>query len=112
MERELEDIVNECKEFIRLKKMHKQSRYPDAGQPAYLISSNWLELYKKYILHREIKAISKPHMEPEHCKKNHPGPITNDNDFCDPSIYNLKGTGKLEQFEVSVVDKYLKTATA
>lgn len=112
MERELEDIVNECKEFIKLKKLHRQSRYPDAGQPAYLISSEWLQKYKKYILHRKIKANSKPHMEPDHTKENHPGPITNIEDFCDSDPKYLKGTGKVEQFEVSVVDRYLKPTTS
>ncbi len=63
MERDLDSIVTECKEFIKLKQIHSNSRYPDPGQPAFLISTNWLQKYKKYILHREIKAQSKPHME-------------------------------------------------
>jgi hypothetical protein len=42
MERDLEDIIKECREFIQLKKVNKQSRNPDAGTPAYLVSKAWL----------------------------------------------------------------------
>jgi hypothetical protein len=39
----------------------------------------------------------------------HPGPITNDEDLCEEeSLLYLKGTGKVEQFEKSTVDKYIK----
>jgi hypothetical protein len=55
MERDLEDIVNEAREFMRLKKQHKVNKYPAAGVPAYLVSTKWLEKYKKYILYKEIK---------------------------------------------------------
>lgn len=39
----------------------------------------------------------------------HPGPITNDEDLCEESLLNLKGTGKIEQFEKNTVDKYIKS---
>ena len=42
MERDMEDIINECKEFLKLKKQHKQNKYPTAGAPAYLVSKKWL----------------------------------------------------------------------
>lgn len=41
-------------------------------------------------------------------KDKSPGPITNDEDLCDPNPSNLKGTGTIDQFETNVVDKYLR----
>lgn len=39
----------------------------------------------------------------------HPGPITNDDDLCDNNNpKNLRGTGTVEQFEPTHVDKYIK----
>jgi len=55
MERDLDDIVKESREFIRLKKLHQQNKFPPAGAPAYLVSTEWLKKYKSYILYKEIK---------------------------------------------------------
>lgn len=55
MERDLDDIVKESREFIRLKRLHKQNKFPPAGAPAYLVSTEWLKKYKSYILYKEIK---------------------------------------------------------
>lgn len=49
----------------------------------------------------------KPQPTSTHCQETHPGPMTNEEDFCDQSDTYLKGTGKGE-FESSTVDKYLK----
>ena len=107
MEREIDDIIKECREFIQLKKQCKQSRNADAGTPAYLVSKAWLQKYKKYIYYQEIKRNMKPLLSNDHCQQTHPGPMTNEEDFCDLSDTNLKGTGKGE-FENSTVDKYLR----
>lgn len=48
-------------------------------------------------------------MNEEDVQNSHPGPITNDEDLTSPdSQINLKGTGTLEQFERSTVDKYVR----
>lgn len=51
MERDIDDLVKESKEFIELRKKDKQSRNPEAGTPAYLVSQLWLKKYKKFILY-------------------------------------------------------------
>ena len=53
-----------------------------------------------------MKSHSKP-TEPTEDK--HPGPISNDEDLCDPSPKNLKGTGKVEAYDPDWLDKYLKS---
>jgi len=49
MERNLEDIMTEAKDFQRLTKQHKMARSLEAGLPAYIINKEWLKKYKKYI---------------------------------------------------------------
>lgn len=83
MEKATEDLVMECREFIRLKKLFKIARNPGDGSPAYLVSTNWLKKYKTYIFHKEIKSGTKPQPDVDHCLLKHPGIITNDEDFCD-----------------------------
>jgi len=66
MERDLEDIVKEGKEFYKLKKVDK-THSGEAGDEAFLVNREWLKAYKKYICFREIKSNSKPDVDPDHC---------------------------------------------
>lgn len=72
----------------------------------YLVSKAWLRKYKDYILLPDVKRNNKPHIPENHT---HPGPMTNEEDLCIlDSTANMTGTGTLEQFERTVVDKYIK----
>jgi hypothetical protein len=104
----LEQLIIECREFISLKNKNSRERNPDAGTSLFLVSKTWLKAYKEYIFYDDVKRNNKPHM-PENGQLIHPGPITNDEDICEPeSLLNLTGTGKIEQFDKSTVDKYIK----
>ena len=83
-------------------------RIPQSGAPMYLLSKTWLKAYKEYICYADVKKNNKP--SGEAVGENHPGKIHNDEDLCEPENgINLKGTGSVEQFETSCVDKYLKS---
>ncbi len=79
MERDLEDIITEAKEYQRLSRQHKQSKFPDAGEPAYLVCSKWLKAYKKYICYQAVKQNLKPTYESNHCEMLYPGEVSNQN---------------------------------
>jgi hypothetical protein len=100
-------LVNECKEFITLKNRNKGERNPPVGTPQYLLSKLWLKKYKTYIFYKDVKKNNKPVSTEEDL---HPGPITNDEDLCETDMTkNLIGTGTIEQYEKTCVDKYLKS---
>ncbi len=111
MEREIQDLVSEGKEFFELKKKLKYNRFPSAGSPAYLVSKAWTAKYKKYILYSHIKRSTKPVLEANHCGTHHPGPISSLADLCEISDRNLVGTNSLPTFERDIVDRYLKKDT-
>lgn len=105
----LEQLITECREFIRLKNQNSRERNPDAGTPLFLVSKRWLAAYKQYIFYDDVKRNNKPHMPEDGSQPVHPGHITNDEDICEPeSLLNLTGSGKIEQFEKSTFDKYIK----
>ena len=52
---DIESIIKEGKEFVRLKRAYDNARFPDAGTPAYIISIDWLAKYKAYCFYEEIK---------------------------------------------------------
>ena len=56
MERDLDDIIKECKEFYELKRQHRYNKFPSAGANAYLISRDWMKKYKAYILYKQVKC--------------------------------------------------------
>jgi len=103
--RTLEDLVDECKQFIQLKNKNRHERNPPVGQPSFLVSKAWWRRYKDYVFYKEVKSHSKPE---EPTADRHPGPISNLEDICDASEKNLRGTGKVEAFEAECVDLYLK----
>jgi hypothetical protein len=107
MSRTLEDLIEECKQFIQLKNKNRMERNPPVGNPSYLVSKTWLKKYKQYIFYSDVKRHNKPVAPAE---DRHPGPITNNEDLCDlNNRKNLTGTGTVEQFEPTVVDRYLKS---
>lgn len=108
MEENLTNLVNECKEFIRLKTNNRMSSFLPQGSPAYLVSRDWLKKYKEYILIKDVKRHKKPEVQETHFKEKHPGKMTNVEDLCDTSEKNLIGSGE-PPFESSVTDTYLKS---
>jgi hypothetical protein len=89
-----------------LKNKCERERF-ESGDSAYIISKEWLKKYKQYILYKEVKRNNKPAMPEINL---HPGMIDNDNQLCevDEEGKFLKGTGKIEQFPVEIVDKYIR----
>ncbi len=55
MQEKFEALKKEGQEFVRLKKAYDAARYPDAGTPAYIISSDWLKKYKDYCFYNDLK---------------------------------------------------------
>lgn len=58
---------------MRLKKAYDSARYPDAGTPAYIISTDWLNKYKEYCFYNDLKYNNEPSPEENHFKDKHPG---------------------------------------
>ncbi len=77
----------------------------------YMVSRKWLKEYKEYIFYEDIQKNNKPQEDQDGNKRKHPGKITNEVDLLE-SVYkedlNMRGTGKLEQFEKTSVDNYLR----
>jgi hypothetical protein len=71
-----------------------------------VISTDWLEKYKRYVFYEEIKYNSTPAPEENHFTALHPGPITNASCLHSEEKF-LKGTGTLVGFEKEVYDTYL-----
>ena len=55
MSEQIDNIIKEGKEFLRLKRAYDNARFPDAGTPAYIISTEWLDKYKVYCFFDELK---------------------------------------------------------
>ena len=98
--------MKEGKEFLQLKKAYDNARYPNAGTAAYIISSEWLDKYKKYCFYNDLKHNLQPRVEEDHFTALKPGMIIN-NDLLHHEEKYLKGTGTINDFETDVFDKYL-----
>eukprot|EP00347_Sterkiella_histriomuscorum_P018454 403345455 len=109
MSRTVEDLVDECKQFIALKNKNSMERNPAVGKPSFLINKTWWRNYKIYVFYKDVNSHNKP-VNPAEDK--HPGQIQNDDILCDQDPKYLKGTGTIEQFETVVVDKYLKSSAS
>lgn len=72
MEVDLQTLVDEGTEFIRMRDEYKRARLPEAGQPAFLISKAWINLYKKYIHYDALRRRTEPSQTRDHCKQNYP----------------------------------------
>ena len=106
MSAEIENLVKEGKAFIQLKRTYDQERFPDVGTPAYLISNDWMEKYKKYCFYQNLKYNDQPEPAEDHLQTMHPGPVTNAS-LLHQEDYFLKGTGTLTDFETEAIDTYL-----
>lgn len=83
MERDLEDLFKEAKEFLQLNRQNKQSSFPKAGTACYLVSKKWIRKYKEYILYKDLKINRKPTLKDDHCSKTYPGEVSNAEDLLD-----------------------------
>ena len=78
MQEELKSLIEEGKEFARIKRTYDQARFPDVGTPAYIISSNWLNKYKLYAFFEELRYNMMPReAADDHLTAKHPGKIVN-----------------------------------
>ena len=55
MEDEIKTLIEEGKEFVQLKRAYESARFPDSGTPAYIISNEWLNKYKKFVFYEDLK---------------------------------------------------------
>ena len=106
MQQQVDNLIKECREWIRMKRAYDNARYPDAGTSAYVVSGEWLAKYKKYICYDVMKFNNTPEVNEAHFEDNHPGPMTNST-LLQKEAKFLKGTGTLTGFEHEVIDTYL-----
>jgi len=64
-------------EYTKLYSQFKRSSSPDAGQPGYLISQEWIEKFEHYIQFEKLKMDLKPDFSQTHIEQTFPGKITN-----------------------------------
>ena len=108
MAEEIKAVLEEGREFCRMKRAYDMARFPDAGTPAFLISSEWMAKYKKYCFYDDLRFNMNPRdIDDDHIAKNQPGPITNA-ELLETDEKFLKGTGDLNDFESDVADTYLR----
>jgi hypothetical protein len=109
----IEELYEEYKQFSLLKKKDEMMTNPEAGTPAYLISSDWLNRYMKFILYYQFKDDVAEHnlkIDLEtHFTQKHPGLINNDQELCeeDRNCENLYGTGQFKGMEQDYIDTYV-----
>ena len=106
MTEEIDNIIKEGKEYLRLKRAYENARFPEAGTAAYIISTDWITKYKAYCFYEQIKFNTSPDPEEDHATKLHPGLITNA-DLLQTEDKFLKGTGTVPGFESEIMDTYL-----
>lgn len=108
MAEEIKAVLEEGREFCRMKRAYDMARFPDAGTPAFLISTEWMVKYKKYCFYDDLRFNMNPReIDDDHIAKNSPGPITNA-ELLETDEKYLKGTGDLNDFEADVSDTYLR----
>ena len=74
MQQKIENLMKEGREWIRMKQVYDNARFPDSGTPAYIISSKWLSNYKKYIVYDMLKYNKVPEdIDEAHFEDKHPG---------------------------------------
>ena len=106
MDDQIKKLVDEGKEYCRLKRAYEMARFPEAGTPAYVVSIAWLDKYKQFIFYNELSANLTIRPRDDHIAESHPGPITNA-DVLEASPKFLKGTGTVPGFETNITDTYL-----
>jgi hypothetical protein len=93
----------ECGEFRKMRDAWKQSSFPDAGTPVFLLNKKWDESYKEYLFYRDVVMNCKANWEEDHWEKAFPGPISN-KELLNTEKKYLTGTGKKAEFEKEVFD--------
>ena len=107
----METLLEEGKEFVKIKRSYDSERFPSAGTAGYLISTQWLRMYREYIFYDDLRYNMKPKdVSSNHLTKKHPGEIKNVPLLHSEAKY-LKGTGEINDFEADVVDKYIHKDT-
>ena len=88
----------------------------DPGMEAFVISSNWVKQYLKFIMYDAFKRDYseeqvKDNMSEDQFENKHPGAIMNYVDLCeeDQNQCNLYGTGSLKGCPSEYIDTYLDT---
>ena len=100
-------LIEEGREYARIQKAYDNERFPDAGTPGYLISTVWLDNYKKYVFYDDLRYNATPSdYDDDHVTSQHPGKIVNTNLLHQEPEF-LKGTGEIADFEAEVMDTYL-----
>lgn len=77
MQEEIKEVIEEGKEYIRLKRAYENARFPDSGTPAYIVSVEWLNKYKEFVFYNDLKYNNGPNPDEDHIVKKHPGKIIN-----------------------------------
>lgn len=109
MEVNFEALSEEGQIYLKLQQELERSPNPDAGEPAFLVSYDWIHKYEKFIQYDRIKINMKPQWTEDHFKKNDfPGIIKNYDILEHDKNRFLEGTGALKGFESSVFDRQLK----
>ena len=75
MAKDLNELLDEGKEFTRLLRESDNLRWPDSGTPAYIIAEKWLDKCKLFVFHKELDRGKTPNPSSSHLSDNHPGKI-------------------------------------
>lgn len=68
-----EAVREEVAKYMEHKKRYKNTRYPEVGTEAFLISIEWLRRWKQYVGYRDIKRGRKPNYYENHKQNHFPG---------------------------------------
>lgn len=95
-----------------MKKKDELNSDLEAGSPAYLLSTKWLNKYYRFLLFDQFNKGTPTHqiqIKDDHFKAKHPGPISNARDICerDEQRFNLYGTDTEKGQEKEYLDMYL-----
>lgn len=104
MQEEMKTLLEEGKEFVDIKRTFDAARFPEAGAPAWIIATEWLNNYKKYIFYDELRYNMNPKdHDDDHLTSKHPGKIINA-ELLHKEDKFLKGTGEVADLETEVMD--------
>lgn len=107
MEVDFESLMIEGQQFVKLRGQFRSSNNPEAGTPAFLISLDWMQKYKKHIHYDVLRRNLVPQQEANQ-EPTHPGKITN-SDFLEIDVNQyLSGTGSDKESEHELMDRYIK----
>ena len=108
------ELYEEFKQFALLYKQDEMNSNPDAGTPAFLLSTEWMKQYMEFIAYDQFKNnANESNLKIDvktHFTAKHPGMIQNEV-LCeeDAQNENLYGTGTIKGMEHDYVDMYVDT---